>query len=94
MPSVPPAASVPLASAPEYPCRFISGRATEAMVAPVAIEDPQMEPNAAQPQMVEMARPPRRCPTQARAASNSARLSPALVANWPINRNRGSTESV
>ena len=53
-----------------------------------------MEPNAAHPQIVEMASPPRRCPTQARAASNRERLSPDRVASWPINRNNGSTESV
>ena len=94
IPSVPPAASAPVASSPEYPWRFISGSATLAMVAPVAIEDPQTEPKAAHPKTVDMARPPRRCPANARAASKSERLSPARVANCPIRRKSGTTDKV
>ena len=65
---VPPAASTPVDNAPEYPNRRISGIATVAMVAPVAIDDPQIDPKAAHPPMVAIASPPLRCPTHARAA--------------------------
>ena len=64
------------------------------MVAAVASDEPQIAPNMAQPPTEAMARPPRMCPNQALAARNKARLSPALVANWPISRNKGTTESV
>ena len=47
MPSVPPAAMEPVASASEYPKRFIDGYATLLMVAAVAIEEPQMAPKPA-----------------------------------------------
>ena len=64
------------------------------MVAAVARDEPQIAPNIAQPPTVAIARPPRQCPTQARVAWNSARLIPALVANCPIRRNNGTTDSV
>ena len=53
-----------------------------------------MAPKAAQPPMVASPSPPRRCPSQARAAANRARFSPPLVAKSPISRNSGMTESV
>ena len=58
MPRLPPAATVPVASASLYPSRFISGRVTEAMVAAVAFVEPQMEAKPAQAPTVAMARPP------------------------------------
>ena len=64
------------------------------MVAAVASDEPQIAPKAAQPPMVATASPPRRCPSQARAARNSARFSPPLVAKSPISRNSGMTDSV
>ena len=39
-----------------------------------------------------MARPPRKCPTQAAAARNRERVMPARAAKWPIIRNSGMTE--
>ena len=44
MPSVPPAASAPVASAPEYLARSSSGSATWPMVAAVASDEPQIAP--------------------------------------------------
>ena len=64
------------------------------MVAAVASEEPQIAPNAAQPPIVATASPPRQCPNQARAARNSAPFIPPLVANSPISRNSGMTDSV
>jgi hypothetical protein len=39
--------------------------ATRAIVAVVAIDEPQMAPKPAQAAMVDMASPPRRCPMKA-----------------------------
>jgi hypothetical protein len=58
MPSVPPTASVPVESRFEYFSRFISGSATWLMVAAVATEEPQIEPNAAQATIAACATPP------------------------------------
>src|SRR5262249_59473887 len=50
--SVPPAAIVPVENAGEYPRCNISGSATLANVAAVAVEDPHMTPKAADPPIV------------------------------------------
>ena len=92
MPSVPPAASVPVASRPEYPCRFISGSATPVMVAAVATEEPQIAPNAAEASTEAIASPPLKRPITAAANWNSARLMPPCVAKCPIRMNSGITD--
>ena len=63
------------------------------MVAAVARDEPQIAPKPAQAPTPAMAMPPRKWPIQTLAALNSARLIPALVANWPISRNSGITDS-
>ena len=64
------------------------------MVAAVARDDPQIAPNMAHPPTEAIASPPRIYPNQALEARNKARLSPALVANCPISRKSGTTDSV
>lgn len=64
MPRLPPAATAPQPSSMLYLYRFISGRATEAIVAAVAGPDPQIAPKAVQAPTVAMARPPGRAPSQ------------------------------
>ena len=72
MPSVPPTAIVPVAKpvivavAPEF------GQAARPKVAVVATDEPQIAPNAVQAPITAMASPPRRWPTNAPAARNSA----------------------
>ncbi len=61
------------------------------IVADVAIDEPQMAPNAAADRMAAMPRPPRMWPTNDAAARNSERLKPPCVANWPISRKSGIT---
>ena len=66
MPSVPPAASTPVARPESYLYFFISGRATTPMVTAQATDDPQMAAKPPQAATVAMASPPltlpmRRC---------------------------------
>lgn len=68
-PSVPPAAIAPVDSPSPYPRRRISGSATRPMVTAVATEEPDTAENAAQPITEAVARPPRKRPTHAWAAS-------------------------
>jgi hypothetical protein len=63
------------------------------MVAAVASEEPQIAPNPAQAPIAAIAVPPRRWPSQASAALNSARLSPPIPARWPISRKIGMIDS-
>ena len=58
IPRLPPAATTPVARAGSYRYFFISGRATEAIVAAVALVEPQMAEKPAQAPIVAMARPP------------------------------------
>ena len=92
MPSVPPAASVPVASAGSYFRRRNSGSATWPIVAAVASELPQIAPKPAQAPTAAMATPPRQWPITAFAALNSDCDSPPRLANWPISRNIGITD--
>ena len=69
MPMVPPAATVPAAKLSEYLYLRIEGMATLAMVAAVAKELPETAANPPQAAIVAMARPPRKWPSQASAAS-------------------------
>jgi len=62
IPRLPPAATTPVASAGSYRYFFISGSATEAIVAAVALVDPQIAENPAQAPIVATASPPGRCP--------------------------------
>ena len=61
-------------------------------MAAVASEEPLIVPNAAQPPMAAMARPPRKWPMKALAARNRAWVTPARFAKLPIIRNSGITE--
>ena len=92
MPSVPPAASVPVDRRPEYPWRFISGSATEVMVAAVATDEPQIAPNAALASTAAMASPPLKRPITELAKPNKALEIPPWVAKWPIRMNNGMTD--
>ena len=58
IPSVPPAARVPVLKAPEYPSLLNSGNATYPIVAAVASEEPQIAPNPAQAPIAAIATPP------------------------------------
>ncbi len=51
-----------------------------------------MAPKPALAPIAAMATPPLRCPSQAAAALKSFADSPPTVANWPINRNSGTTD--
>src|SRR5690606_22372453 len=93
IPKVPPAANVPADSARAYPAFSSSGSATWAIVAVVAMEDPQIAPKLAQAPIDAMPTPPRRCPTNASAALNKACDNPPTEANWPISKNKGMMDS-
>ena len=58
IPRLPPAATVPVARPISYPYFFISGSVTVAMVAAVALVEPEMAENPAHVPMVAIARPP------------------------------------
>ena len=62
IPRLPAAATVPVANPMSYPYRFISGMVTVAMVAAVALVEPEMAENPAQAPTVAMANPPGRLP--------------------------------
>ena len=64
IPSVPEAATVPVAKVSLYLYFFISGSAILPMVAAVAAVDPQMAANPAQAITVAIVNPPRSPPTQ------------------------------
>src|SRR6476660_2904936 len=91
-PSVPPAASAPVAKDGEYLYLRNSGSETWPIMAAVASEEPLIVPKAAQPPIAAMARPPRKWPMKALAARNSAVVTPARLAKLPIIRNSGTTE--
>lgn len=63
-PSVPPAATEPVARLSAYLYFFISGRATRPMVTAEAKDDPESAANPAQAAIVADAKPPRRWPIQ------------------------------
>ena len=63
------------------------------MVAAVAIEEPQIEPNPAQATMVDIASPPFQWPMKAYAARNSSLDMPARETKLPIRMNSGTTDS-
>ena len=63
-PSVPPAATDPVARLSAYLYFFISGSATRPIVTAEASEEPERAANPAQAAMVADAKPPRRCPIQ------------------------------
>ena len=73
--------------------RFIPGSDTCAIVAAVASDEPQMEPNAAHAPIAAIATPPRRCPSHAAAALKMPVDRPEAVANEPISTNSGITDS-
>ncbi|OQC74179.1 MAG: hypothetical protein BWX45_00059 [Deltaproteobacteria bacterium ADurb.Bin002] len=76
IPRLPPAATTPVASAGSYWYFFISGSATEAMVAAVALVEPQTAEKPAQAPMVAMASPPGRWPKNLWAALKRRPLMP------------------
>lgn len=59
------------------------------MVDAVAMDEPEIEPNIAQPATAAMARPPRQCPIHAFDAANNALEMPVWVARCPMRMNRG-----
>ena len=61
------------------------------MVEAVASDDPEIEPNIAQPATAAMASPPRRWPIQALAAEKIDAEIPEFVAKCPIRMNSGTT---
>ena len=63
-PSVPPAATAPVARPSAYLYRFISGSATRPIVTAEASDDPESAANPAQAATVAEASPPRKCPIQ------------------------------
>src|SRR5688572_30924304 len=93
MPSVPAEATQPAAKPSSYPWRRISGIATLEKVAAVAIDEPQIAPNAAQAPMVAWMSAPRQPEKIALAASKSSRDMPAREASAPIRIKSGTTES-
>jgi hypothetical protein len=62
-------------------------------VAAVAIDEPQMAPNAAQAPTVALASAPRKPEKTAFAASKSSRDMPAREATAPMRMKSGTTES-
>ena len=62
------------------------------MVEAVASEDPHTAPKPAQAAIADIATPPRSQPSQALAARNRSRDSPAWVAIYPISTNIGTTD--
>ena len=92
MPSTPPAASVPVDNAPEYPARRSSGSATFPIVEAVASEDPQTAPNPAQAAMAAIAVPPRNRPNHALAPRKRLALRPEALASAPMSTNIGTTD--
>jgi hypothetical protein len=63
-PSVPPAATDPVARLSAYLYFFISGNATRPIVTADASEDPESAANPAHAAIVAEAKPPRKCPIQ------------------------------
>ena len=92
MPSVPPAAIVPVASEREYLYLLSSGSATWPMVEAVAVDEPQTAPKPAQAAIAAIATPPRKRPSHAFAARNRSDDSPQRDASPPIRMNIGSTD--
>ena len=68
---------------------IIEEKKAEEVAAVVPAQELAAKP--AQAPMLASASPPRRCPTQARPASNSSRLMPAVEQNAPIRMNIGMT---
>ena len=91
MPSVPPAAMHPVASASEYLNFFISGTATTPMVTAVATLEPQIAAKPPHAARVAMARPPLSRPSHLFTAQNKSSLIPALTTKLPISKNRLTT---
>ena len=92
MPKVPPAAKVAVEKPPEYPYLRNSGKATRPMVAAVASDEPQIEPNPAQAPIAAIAMPPLRWPKKLSAALNRALDMPPRVAKCPISKNIGTID--
>jgi hypothetical protein len=64
-----------------------------AIVAVEAEEEAHIAENPPQATIVAMPSPPRKRPSQRRAASNISSARPALTMNTPIRMNSGSTEN-
>jgi hypothetical protein len=94
MPSVPPAAIAPVASASEYPADRISRSAIGVIVAAVATEDPQTAPKQAEAPMVATASPPLTPDVTTRAALNKSADRPEAEATPPVRINSGTTDKV
>ena len=79
-----------IAKRPNVWCK-LSGMVTEAMVAQVALVDPQMAENPAQAKVVAMAMPPGRWPINRKATLKRRVLMPAWKATCPMKIKRGIT---
>jgi hypothetical protein len=71
--------------------RLISGSVTVAIVAAVALVDPDIAENPAQAPMVAIARPPLKLPINTYTESYNLLLIPEWKAICPINTKRGIT---
>ena len=93
IPSVPPDTIEAEANPSENPRRFIDGMATSAIVATVAMLDPQTAEKPPQAATVDMASPPLRWPRKASAAANKSSASPDRAMKVPIRMKSGRTEN-
>src|SRR4029078_977066 len=94
MPRVPAAASEARQVFSSYPRGLNSGRATFAIVAPVAADDPDTVPNTAQPRMLTCIRRPGSQPSHGDSPSNISSESLVRKRISPIQTNIGSAASV
>ena len=91
IPRLPPAAQVPVDNDLLYLYLFISGIATEPIVAAVAIVEPQAAENAVHPIMVPIASPPLTLPTILYPEVKIFSPIPELYKTCPIKINNGQT---
>src|SRR4051794_6753190 len=94
MPSVPPAAIAPVASASEYPALRISRSEIGVIVAAVAMDEPHTAPKQAEAPIVATASPPRRLDIMTLAALNKSADRPVPEATPPVRMKSGTTDSV
>ena len=88
-PSVPEAATVPVASSFLYPRRSMVGTASRPMVTTVAPTIPVEAPSRAPTTTTEMASPPRRRPNSSPMVSSSSSARPERSSMTPMKTNRG-----
>ncbi|MCY1227939.1 hypothetical protein D9M72_402300 [compost metagenome] len=94
MPSVPPAAMVPVPSPASTRARRSSGSAARPKVAVVATDDPQIAPKPVQAAITAIGIPPLNRPSLRSATRNMVAAMPDCSASAPIRMKRGMTDSV